>query len=65
MEKIRAPEAEQGSEKWKITGAGLPDACKDHVSIDKFNYNETFKGKLRPKHVKGGIILIDTPFTIR
>lgn len=65
MEHIREPQDEAGTEKWKITGAGMNDKTKENVTIEHFNYGESFKGKLRPKHVKGGVVLVDTDFTIK
>ena len=65
MEHIREPKEKTGSEKWKITGAGMNDKTKENVTFDHFNYGKSFKGKLRPMHVKGGIVLVDTEFTIR
>ena len=65
MEHIRDPQDKAGTEKWKITGAGMNDKTKENVTIEHFNYGESFKGKLRPKHVKGGVVLVDTDFTIK
>ena len=49
----------------KITCAGMPTSCYEHVTWENFHIHESFKGKLVPKHVKGGIILTDTIFTIK
>ena len=65
MEHIREPQDKAGTEKWKITGAGMNDKTKENVTIEHFKYGESFKGKLRPKHVKGGVVLVDTDFTIK
>ena len=65
MEYGREPDDPEGSEEWKITGAGMPPATKEEVTIDKFDYGANFGGKLRPLHVPGGIVLVDTDFTIR
>lgn len=48
-----------------ITCAGMPKACYEHVTFDNFEIGGEFSGKLRPKHVKGGQVLIPTPFKIR
>lgn len=65
MEYGREPDEPEGSEEWKITGAGMPPATKKEVDYSKFDYGATFGGKLRPLHVPGGIVLVDTDFTIR
>lgn len=65
MENIREPQDPIGSEKWKVTGAGMTDTCKSFVNIDNFTIGSEFFGKLRPKHVKGGLILENSSFTIR
>lgn len=44
--------------------AGMPDSCKELVTYDNFKIGSTFPGKLLPKVVKGGVVLIDTVFTI-
>lgn len=47
-----------------ITCAGMPKSCYQYVTWENFKIGTEFKGKLRPKHVKGGIVLTDTEFTI-
>lgn len=49
----------------KITCAGMPKSCYDQVDWDNFKVNSSFEGKLVPKHVNGGIVLVDTIFTIK
>lgn len=49
----------------KITCAGMPEACYENVTWDNFNEGQSFKGKLQPKHVAGGIVLKDIEFTIK
>lgn len=44
---------------------GCPDRCKDKIDFDNFNEGLTVDGKLMPKRVKGGVILVDTTFTIK
>lgn len=63
--------------KWKkghidITCAGMPQNVKDEIgklnkeeAFNRFKVGSTFSGKLLPKRVKGGVILIDTEFTIK
>lgn len=48
-----------------ITCAGMPQACYKYVTWDNFRVGSTYGGKLQPKHVKGGLILKDTEFTIK
>ena len=51
--------------KLNITCAGMPDRCYVNVSFDNFTLGASYAGKLTPKHVPGGIVLTDTPFTIK
>ena len=48
-----------------ITCAGLPKRCYDQVTWDNFKEGLKVDGKLAFKHVKGGVNLIDTEFTIK
>lgn len=48
----------------KITCAGLPPRCYKYVEWDKFKTGFTCGGKLMYTHVKGGVILKETTFTI-
>lgn len=49
----------------KITCAGMPKECYKYVEWEKFKQGFTCKGKLTPKHVKGGVKLVETDFTIK
>lgn len=49
----------------KVTCAGMPDNVKAKVSYDNFQSGSTFEGKLMPKRVKGGVVLVETTFTIK
>lgn len=51
--------------KWKITCAGMPESCHEHVTWDNFRIGASYPGKLRPVHAVGGIVLEDIVFTIR
>lgn len=51
--------------KLKITCAGMPSQCYDHVTWENFYNGFTCGGKLTYKHVKGGVILTETEFTIK
>lgn len=48
----------------KITCAGLPKRCYSQVDWKKFKTGFTCSGKLTFSHVKGGVILTETDFTI-
>lgn len=46
--------------------AGMPDSVKELITWDNFHYGFIDYGhKLRPKKVKGGVVLETTPFTIK
>lgn len=49
----------------KVTCAGMPDQIKEHVTYDNFTSGTTFEGKLMPKRCKGGVVLVETTFTIK
>lgn len=45
--------------------AGMTDKVKENVTFDNFQVGFSSFGKLAPKHVFGGIVLMDTKFTIK
>lgn len=47
------------------TIAGLPKKLGKNVNFKNFNKGFTCDGKLRFKHVKGGVVLVNTPFSIK
>ena len=49
----------------QITCAGLPARCYDQVTWKNFQEGLNVNGKLAFNHVKGGIILTETEFTIK
>ena len=49
----------------KITCAGLPKECYKYVEWEKFKQGFRCSGKLVYKQVKGGVILVETDFTIK
>ena len=49
----------------KITCAGMPKECYKYVEWDKFKEGFTCGGKNMFKHVKGGVKLVETDFTIK
>lgn len=48
-----------------VTCAGMPDKIKDQVTFDNFKVGLRLHGKLKPKHVPGGIVLAKTTFEIK
>lgn len=48
-----------------ITCAGMPKSCYSKVEWDKFKTGFSCGGKLTFKHVKGGVKLVETEFTIK
>ena len=54
------------SDSLDIKCAGMPKACKDHVTFEEFEVNKTWEhGKLVPKIVKGGVVLYEQSFRIK
>lgn len=56
---------EEINDEINIKCAGMPPACYPYVNFENFKYGTCFPGKLRQAHVKGGIVLVDTDFTIK
>ena len=54
-----------GKDKINVTIAGFPKNLGEKVTFDNFNPDFSSNGKLAFKHVKGGIVLVDTTFTIK
>ena len=50
--------------KLEITCAGMPKRCYNQVTWKNFRTGLTVGGKLTFKHVKGGVKLVPTDFTI-
>lgn len=53
------------STKTSVKCAGMPDNVKKRVGFHNFYVGLTLEGKLMPHHVKGGVVLLDTNFTIK
>lgn len=51
--------------KFEVKCAGMPDKVKENVHFDNFHRGFSSYGKLTPKHVNGGVVLVDTVFTIK
>jgi hypothetical protein len=49
----------------EVKCAGMPDRIKEFVTFENFEVGFTSSGKLLPKHVNGGVVLVDTEFTIK
>lgn len=63
---------EEYEDKLNVTVAGLPKKLGKYVNFDNFNKgmeilatDKDVEHKLRFKHVKGGVLLVDTDFTIK
>lgn len=56
---------EEIDDKIKITCAGLPPSCYDFVTWENFKTGFKCKGKLTFTHIKGGVLLKETEFTIK
>lgn len=59
---------------WNIKCAGMPDKCKEQFmdgmnngkyQISDFTTGLTIHGKLVPKRIKGGVLLVETDYTMR
>ena len=49
----------------QIICAGMPKQCYDFVTWENFKTGFSCGGKLTFKHVKGGVKLVETDFTIK
>lgn len=49
----------------KVTVAGMPKGCYPYVNFKNFKIGASYKGKMQPKNVKGGVVLKDVDFTIK
>ena len=49
----------------KVTCAGLPHEAHKHVTFDNFHIGSVYPGKLVPKTVPGGTILVETTFQMK
>lgn len=52
-------------DKLNVVVAGLPKKLAHKVNFENFNENLSVGGKLTFKHTKGGIVLVETTFTIK
>lgn len=51
--------------KLHVVCAGMPDRVKEKVTFDNFEVGFQAPGKLLPKQVSGGVVLVDSEFTLR
>ena len=49
----------------KITVAGMPETCYQYVNFNNFKIGATYKGKLEPERVPGGVVLKSIDYTIK
>lgn len=63
---------EENEDKINVTVAGLPKNLGKYINFENFNQglllsidNQDIDHKLTFKHVKGGVLLVDTDFTIK
>lgn len=54
----------EGDKILNIKCAGMPDKMHNQVTWDNFTLGRRYEGKLVPKHINGGTILVRRPFTI-
>lgn len=50
--------------KYKVAWAGLPSRIAGQMTFDDLVDGRIMEGKLVPKHVKGGVVLVDTPYKL-
>lgn len=62
---VECPPEEATGVKFVVKCAGMPDKVKEKVTFENFEVGFTSGGKLAPKHVNGGVVLVDTDFTIK
>ena len=48
----------------KITCAGMPENCYKYVTWENFKQGTKYIGKLTPKTVQGGVILVPIEFSM-
>lgn len=60
-------DSEDGDRPYHLTVkcAGMPDNVKEEVTFENFKVGFTSNKKLKPKQVHGGVVLVDTDFTIK
>lgn len=56
--------SESDAIKFSVKCAGMSDRVKENVTFDNFERGFSSGGKLMPKHVNNGVVLVDTVFTL-
>ena len=51
--------------KLNVKCAGMTDIIKQEITFDNFSIGFESTKKLKPKKVNGGVVLVDSPFTIK
>lgn len=62
---VECDKEEHDTFKHVVKCAGMPDKVKSRVTFETFQVGFSSLGKLRPKHVRGGVVLEDSVFTIK
>lgn len=62
---IRSDQTNHQRIKTSVKCAGMPDNIKEKVTFDNFEIGFSEFGKLVPKQVDGGVVLVDSIFTIK
>ena len=58
--------AEKINDAWKVTVAGMPNACKENLDVERdFKIGYVAEGKLVPRRYPGGVLLEKTTFEIK
>lgn len=58
--------AEKINDSWDIKACGCPDRCKKNINVkEDFKVGLELEGKLSPMKIKGGVILVESTFTIK
>lgn len=56
---------DDGTVRTNVVCAGMPDELKTHATIETFEPGFSGYGRLMPKQVAGGVVLVDTVFTLK
>jgi hypothetical protein len=63
--KVMCEPDESDTLKFEVKCAGMSEKVKEKVTFENFEVGFKSFGKLMPKHVSGGVVLVDTEFTIK
>ena len=66
---VRKEDGKKCASHWDLKCAGMPDRCKraffETHPITDFCYGLSVHGKLIPKQIPGGVVLVETDYTLR